>query len=229
MIKLKNIYKKFKYQKLFDDLNLEIPKNKLTFIVGKSGSGKSTLLNLIAGIDKPDKGKIIFEANSKPLVDLIFQEFNLIQNLSVKNNIKIGNHIKGDDFSSTEFEQDIKNLDLKNEIQKEKTKNISGGEKQRVAILRAITRKSSIILADEPTGNLDTTNSENIFNILKKESLSKTVVVVSHDLESAKKYADRIIYLADGKIEKTEINDRSDKTITTKEETIPYDKPSKNK
>jgi len=182
------------------------------FIVGKSGCGKSTLLNIIGGIEKPTNGKVFINninLNTMKssemdyyrgnLIGFIFQEYNLIGHLSVKENLKIANDIKGKIIT----EQDINNvlskvglLNFANHLPEE----MSGGQQQRVAIARAILKEPQIILADEPTGNLDSATGKDIFNLLKDLSLTKLVIVVSHDIENAQQYGDGIVELKDGKI-----------------------------
>ncbi|AJR12290.1 ABC transporter ATPase [Mesomycoplasma dispar] len=200
MIKIENLTKKIDNKFIFDNLNLEIPLNKITFVIGRSGIGKSTLINLIAGFTKKDSGKIsFFDENGseleKPLVDVVFQDFNLIESLSIKNNILIANHILNRESDDLEIQQAANFIGIETNKLDQVAKNLSGGEKQRAAFLRSLSRKSDFILLDEPTGNLDHENSIALLDLLVKASESKTILIVSHDLELAKQYADQIINL----------------------------------
>lgn len=200
MIKVKNLTKKIDNKFIFNNLNLEIPLNKITFVIGKSGIGKSTLINLIAGFTKKDSGKIsFFDKNGseleRPLVDVVFQDFNLIESLSIKNNILIANHILNRESNDLEIQQAANSIGVETNKLDQLAKNLSGGEKQRAAFLRSLSRKSDFILLDEPTGNLDHENSIALLDLLVKASESKTILIVSHDLELANQYADQIINL----------------------------------
>lgn len=216
MIELKNVSKTYKSKKgvttrALSKINLKFGNNGLVFIVGKSGSGKSTLLNLIGGLDSCDEGKIIVDnkeissLKEKELdlyrnsyVGFIFQEFNLLEEFNVKENIEISLKLQNitDDKS---IDNILDNVDLKN-LGSRNINELSGGQKQRVSIARALIKKPKLILADEPTGNLDRKSSNQIFEILKNISKDELVIVVSHDIESANIYADRIIRIEDGKI-----------------------------
>ena len=205
MIELKNVTKIYKSKKnlptkVLDDVNLKVGNNGMIFIVGKSGSGKSTLLNLLGGLDSVTSGDIIidnkkmsrfktsdYDSYRNNYVGFIFQDYNNLDELTVLENITLNEEEKTK-------EMDI--YDLKNR----KMNELSGGEKQRVAIARALFKDSKIILADEPTGNLDSKNAKNIMEILKKISNEKLVIVVTHDIEFAKIYADN--YLSAYKLQK---------------------------
>ena len=231
MIELKNVSKTYKSKKATNttalkNISIKFPEKGLVFILGKSGSGKSTLLNVIGGLDKYDEGEVIingkstiefkekdFDAFRNTYMGFIFQEYNLLENYSIEQNIKLPlelQHIKATD---EEVKNALKQVDLEN-ISKRKTNELSGGQKQRVAIARALIKNPEIILADEPTGNLDTETSEQIWNILKNLSKDKLIIVVSHDAESAQKYADRIIQIKDGSI--ISDNGNNDTTNTQK-------------
>ncbi|WP_406823208.1 ATP-binding cassette domain-containing protein [Mesomycoplasma hyopneumoniae] len=199
MIKIKNLSKKIAHRLILNKINLEIPSNKITFVIGKSGIGKTTLINLIAGFTKKDEGEILFFKDGKeeknPLIDVVFQDFNLIEQLSVKNNILIGNSLIQKETNLNLLEKSASFLNIQSSKLKQKTNDLSGGEKQRVAILRAFSRNSDFILLDEPTGNLDRENGIAVFESLKKLSSNKTILVVSHNLEMARLYADQIIHI----------------------------------
>ncbi|QLG43162.1 ATP-binding cassette domain-containing protein [Mesomycoplasma hyopneumoniae] len=205
MIKIINLNKKDANKWIFKKINLVIPANKLVFIVGAAGIGKSTLINLIAGFTKKDEGEILFFKDGKeeknPLIDVVFQDFNLIEQLSVKNNILIGNSLIQKEFNQNLLEKSANFLNIQSSKLKQKTNDLSDGEKQRVAILRAFSRNSDFILLDEPTGNLDRENEIAVFESLKKLSKNKTILVASRNLDLAKKYADQIIHLKNNSVE----------------------------
>ncbi|MDW2933295.1 ATP-binding cassette domain-containing protein [Mesomycoplasma ovipneumoniae] len=235
MIKIENLTKKINNKFIFNNLNLEIPLNKITFVIGKSGIGKSTLINLIAGFTKKDKGKISFfdrdgSELEKPLVDVVFQDFNLIESLSIKNNILIANHILNRESDDLEIQQAANSIGIETNKLDQIAKNLSGGEKQRAAFLRSLSRKSDFILLDEPTGNLDHENSIALLDLLVKASENKTILIVSHDLELANQYADQIINLEDLSVNVIEnnkqINVESKNKHSNLISTLTYKKPS---
>ncbi|MDW2924293.1 ATP-binding cassette domain-containing protein [Mesomycoplasma ovipneumoniae] len=222
MIKIENLTKKIDNKIIFDNLNLDIPSRKITFIIGKSGIGKTTLINLIAGFTKKDSGKISFlDENGteikKPLVDVVFQDFNLITNISSENNILIANNVINRLLDPKELEQQAKYVSIESQQLKQNANNLSGGEKQRIAILRSLSRDSDFILLDEPTGNLDFENGISVFENLKNIAKNKTILVVSHNLEFAKKYADKIICIEKGKISEENI-DKSEENLAINNE-----------
>lgn len=217
MIEIKNVTKIYKSKKgvnttALSNINLMLPDKGMVFIVGKSGSGKSTFLNVLAGLDKYNAGEIIVNGKSfnkfknkdydiyrNTYVGFIFQEFNLLDEYNVYENIELSMNLQKKKASKDLIDNVLSEVGLSN-IGKRKTNELSGGQKQRVSIARALIKSPKIILADEPTGSLDSKTSEQIFNLLKDISKDKLVVVVSHDLESAKIYADRIIHFSDGKV-----------------------------
>ena len=216
MIEIRNLTKIFKSKKhsrciALDNISFKLPDKGFTFIVGKSGSGKTTLLSLIGGLDNITSGEIIINGNNlekfnaseyasyrNSNIGFIFQDYHLIDDLTVKDNIKLALDLKGIENDNLILEA-LKNVDLAG-YENRFPKELSGGQKQRVAIARAIVKNPSIILADEPTGNLDSFTTKSILELLKKLSKDKLVLIVSHDENDAKIYADRIIELADGKI-----------------------------
>lgn len=201
MIKLENVSKSYD-RLVLNNVNLCFGDIGLVCLLGESGSGKSTLLNLIAGFDKPDKGSIYINGKNidsykidyyhQNIVSVIFQNYNLIESLNVYDNVGLNKNKTGVD----------KVLDLLNisKLKKKRVKFLSGGEAQRCAIARCLLSDSKIVLADEPTGALDSVNSVKIMKILKKVSRERLVIVVTHNEELAKKYADNIIRIKDGSI-----------------------------
>lgn len=193
--------------------NLSISKGEFVAIVGKSGSGKSTLLHMIGGLDFPTQGKVfvkgkdIFSLKEDDLavfrrkkVGFIFQAFNLVSSINVWENIVLPIGLDGRNLD-VEFVQDIvKTLGLENKKQN-LPNTLSGGQQQRVAIARAIASKPDIILADEPTGNLDSKTSDEVMGLLKMsaQKYGQTLVMITHDEEIAQ-IADRIILIEDGKV-----------------------------
>ena len=195
--------------KALKGVDLKLPNTGLVFIIGKSGSGKSTLLNLIAGLDKPTAGQILFNGkdvckfNEKQLdeyhysnIGFIFQNYCLIDEMSVEANIAMGlkekpKHIK------LQIQQALDDVALSG-IAKKRVKHLSGGQKQRIAIARALIKDPPVLLCDEPTGNLDRQSSEDVLKILKRRSRTSLVLVVSHNLPEAYRFADRIITLSKG-------------------------------
>ncbi|NLK12040.1 MAG: ATP-binding cassette domain-containing protein [Candidatus Phytoplasma sp.] len=203
MFKLKKVYKEYqnKDSKLIalNDVNLDFPDKGLVFIVGKSGSGKSTLLNILGGLERPTSGKVTFKDKAiddsdfrKYVSSFVFQDFNLLYDLSLKENLAITGEKKEEEIDRI--------LNIVGLINKKGTKvrYLSGGEKQRLAIARALAKKFDVMLLDEPTGNLDSKNSETVFNLIKMISLDKLVLTVTHDYESALKYGDYLIEIHDG-------------------------------
>ena len=211
---LKNISKIYEYKGFskvaLDNISLTLPDNGLIFILGKSGSGKSTLLNIIGGIDRATTGSIIIsqnkleDLNDKDLANyrnsycgFVFQEYNLIENLNVYDNVKLALDLKGikDNLVTTYLNK----VGLYN-FEKKKISECSGGEKQRIAIARALIKEPKLILCDEPTAALDSKNSYKLLDILKDLAKDRLIIIVSHNNELANKYADHIIKLKDGKI-----------------------------
>ena len=217
MIELLNVNKtytsKAKIQvKALDHVNLQFNSKGLTFILGKSGSGKTSLLNIIGGLDSANSSKIFI--NGKELkrfdertcaeyrnsyIGFVFQEYNLMNNLNVYENIALSLQLQKKEVKDEIIQKVLEEVDLKG-LEKRQLDELSGGQKQRVAIARALVKDPVILLADEPTGNLDSETSTQIFELFKKLSQNKCVIVVSHDAEYAHQYADRIIELSDGHV-----------------------------
>lgn len=216
MLEIRNLSKTYKLKKntikALDHISLSIQEKGMVFILGKSGSGKSTLLNVIGGLDQFDEGEIIidgksskdfktrdFDAYRNTYIGFIFQEYNIIDHLSVKDNIALALQLQGKKADQETIDQILKQVDLKDQKNR-KPNELSGGQLQRVAIARALIKNPQIIMADEPTGALDSHTGKQVFDTLKQLSKEKLVLIVSHDREFAKQYGDRIIELADGKI-----------------------------
>lgn len=197
--------------KALKSTNLEIESGEFVTIVGKSGSGKSTLLHLLAGLDNPSAGEVfindvnIYELGEVELskfrrrkIGFIFQFFNLIPILSVEENIKFPILMDGKTVDREYIDELMEKLGVK-ERKKHLPQELSGGQQQRTAIARALINKPSIIFADEPTGNLDSKNSEEVLELLIStiKKYNQTLVMITHDMNIAKK-ADRIITISDG-------------------------------
>ena len=203
-----------------DGVDLTINRGEFVAIVGPSGSGKSTLLHIIGGVDSPNDGKVYIDGNdiskysSKELalfrrrkVGLIYQFYNLIPNLSVRHNIELPLKLDKRKVSEKDLADIVKKLGIESKMDSFPNE-LSGGQQQRVAIARSLIYNPSIILADEPTGNLDRQNSKEIIDIFKyfNKTLNQTIILITHDEEIALR-ANRIITVVDGKIVGDEINE----------------------
>ena len=213
MIVVKNLTKVYKTKgrevRALDNVSFTLPNSGMVFIVGKSGSGKSTLLNMISGLDKFTSGQIVSGGNSletmnssarekylSSYIGYVFQDYRLIEDFTVRQNVALAADISDSGRSPDEYIRLVGLEGYENRLPKE----LSGGQKQRVAIARALVKNPKVILADEPTGNLDQATTEEILDLLKEISKRTLVLIVSHNLRDADAYADRIIELADGKI-----------------------------
>jgi len=203
-----------------DKVNLTIERGEFIAIVGPSGSGKSTLLHLIGGVDTPTRGSIYIEGtdiskySSKELalfrrrkVGLIYQFYNLIPNLTVKHNIELPLKLDNRHVDKETMGKIVSKLGLESKLNNFPSE-LSGGQQQRVAIARSLIYSPSIVLADEPTGNLDRENSQEIIEILKyyNRTLKQTIILITHD-ENIALQADRVITIVDGKIVGDECNE----------------------
>ena len=196
-----------------DDVSFSVEQGEFVAIVGASGSGKSTLLHLLGGVDRPTKGKVfvggknIYELDDDKLaifrrreVGLIYQFYNLIPILNVVENITLPLDLDNRKADKEQLNELIKLLGLSN--RKDHLPNeLSGGQQQRVSIGRALVTHPAVVLADEPTGNLDSKSSEEIINLLKKSNVEykQTIIMITHNMELAKA-ADRVIVIEDGRI-----------------------------
>jgi putative ABC transport system ATP-binding protein len=206
---------------VLNGISFGIKKGEFVSIVGPSGSGKSTLLNIIGALDRPTVGKVfindidIFSLNDyeiallrNNLIGFIFQSYNLINRTTVLKNVEIPGILAGMK-KNERIDRALKLLDILGIKDKAKTSpsNLSGGQQQRVAIARAIMNNPAVILADEPTGNLDTKTGQDVFNLLKMLSnkFRRTIIMVTHNPDLSKA-TDRVIHLKDGIIEKEAIN-----------------------
>ena len=217
MLEVKNVVKTYRSKtgesvKALDNVSVAFPETGMVFILGKSGSGKSTLLNVIGGLDSYDSGEFIikgksskdfggsdFDAYRNTFIGFIFQEYNVLDEFTVGANIALALELQGKKATSEKINEILAKVDLLS-FAKRKPNELSGGQKQRVAIARALVKDPQIIMADEPTGALDSNTGKQIFDTLKKLSEEKLVLIVSHDRDFAERYADRIIELSDGKI-----------------------------
>ena len=203
-----------------DGINLEIERGEFVAIVGPSGSGKSTLLHIIGGVDNPNDGKVYIDGNdisnytSKELayfrrrkVGLIYQFYNLIPNLTVRHNIELPLKLDKNKIETELFDDIVNKLGIEDKLDSFPSE-LSGGQQQRVAIARSLIYRPSIILADEPTGNLDRKNSKEIIEIFKyfNRTLKQTIILITHDEEIALQ-TKRIITIVDGKIVGDERNE----------------------
>jgi putative ABC transport system ATP-binding protein len=226
MIKLKNVTKIYKMGEeviyALKSVDLEIKDGEFVSIMGPSGSGKSTLLNIIGCLDKPTKGEVYIDNIKTDDLDddeltkirrdkigFVFQQFNLIPLLTALENVELPLIFKYRN-SMSEYERRrralecLKMAELDERFASHKPNQLSGGQQQRVAIARALANNPPIILADEPTGALDSKTGEKILRLLKKlNENGKTIIVVTHDINVAR-FGDRIVYLKDGEIEKEE-------------------------
>ena len=196
-----------------DDVSFSVEKGEFVAIVGASGSGKSTLLHLIGGVDRPTSGKIFVDGNDiskmnddklavfrRRQVGIVYQFYNLIPILTVEENITLPCDLDGRGVDRERLEMILDSFGLRAR-RKHLPNQLSGGQQQRTSIARALINNPSLVLADEPTGNLDSKSSEEVMSMLKmcNKSYGQTVIMITHNLDIAKQ-ADRIITISDGKI-----------------------------
>ncbi|WP_429845453.1 ABC transporter ATP-binding protein [Brevibacillus sp. FIR094] len=204
--------------KALDDVSFSVNKGEFVAIIGPSGSGKSTLLHLLGGVDRPTSGKVfvdstdMYSLNETQLaifrrrqIGLIYQFYNLLPILTVEENMQLPLLLDEHQVDQRQFEDLVNTLNLKNRLQ-HLPNQLSGGQQQRVSIGRALMNQPAIILADEPTGNLDSKNSTEIIDLLKmfNKTYQQTLIMITHD-ERIALQADRIIAIEDGKIARDEV------------------------
>lgn len=223
ILKVENLYKIYgkgeNEVKAVDNVSFSVEKGEFVAIIGASGSGKSTLLHLIGGVDRPTSGKVFIDGKDiytldddnlaifrRRQVGLIYQFYNLIPILNVEENITLPCNLDGKEVDKNKLDELLKTLKLENR-RKHLPNELSGGQQQRVSIGRAIINSPAIMLADEPTGNLDSKASEEIISLLRlsNKKYNQTVIVITHDEKIALE-ADRVITIDDGKIIKDEKN-----------------------
>ncbi len=224
-IQLDSVTKDYPLTRALDGVSVQFPASGMVFIKGESGCGKTTLLNLLGGLDSPSEGTIAFEGKitkdfdrkqwddyRNRRISFVFQDYNLLDEMTVADNISLGLDIQ--DQYLSEQEKTVRIAEVLDFVglpgfAMRKVSEMSGGQKQRVAIARAVAKQSCVILADEPTGNLDSENSRMILALLKKVSEKHLVIIVTHDVAAAIEYGDRIITISDGRIiEDLEISNR---------------------
>ena len=221
MIKLKDVKKHYQMGetivKAVDGISIEICKGEFVAIMGPSGSGKSTAMNLVGSLDVPTMGRIFLDGEDVSTlsesdlaqvrgrkIGFIFQSFNLIPNLTAKENVMIPMMFQGIDFE----ERQVKAVALLDSVDLEDRMDhypgeLSGGQRQRVAIARSLANDPEVVLADEPTGNLDTKTGEIVLKFLNRlNKEGRTIIMVTHDADLAVKYADVVYWLKDGKVDK---------------------------
>lgn len=196
-----------------DDVSFSVEKGEFVAIVGASGSGKSTLLHLIGGVDRPTSGKIFVDGNDiskmnddklavfrRRQVGIVYQFYNLIPILTVEENITLPCDLDGRGVDRERLEMILDSFGLRAR-RKHLPNQLSGGQQQRTSIVRALINNPSLVLADEPTGNLDSKSSDEVMSMLKmcNQSYGQTVIMITHNLDIAKQ-ADRVITISDGKI-----------------------------
>lgn len=217
MLEIRHLTKVYKTKggsdtKALDDVSISFGETGLVFLLGKSGSGKSTLLNLAGGLDAPTGGEVVvmgkssqdftgsdFDSYRNTFVGFIFQEYNVLNEFSVEDNVALALELQGKPKDRQKIAEILRSVELE-QYAKRKPNTLSGGQKQRIAIARALVKDPQIIMADEPTGALDSATGRQVFDTLKKLSENRLVIVVSHDREFAEIYGDRIVELSDGKI-----------------------------
>lgn len=230
LINISNVWKKYDMGEtepliVLQEINLDIKQGEFVAITGPSGSGKSTMLNIVGALDKPSWGNVLLsgkdislmtESNLAVLrgktIGFIFQQFNLLKNLTALQNVMLP--MEAIDiprkYAGDRAKELLGMLGLSDRLN-HKPNQLSGGQQQRVAIARALSNDPEVILADEPTGNLDSKTGQFVMDFLgKMNDKGKTVILITHDIELVK-YAKKIVHIKDGKIEKIEINGRKKK------------------
>ena len=215
ILKTENLWKIYRSGSLdvaaLKGVNVQVFPGEFVAVMGPSGCGKSTLLHVIGGLARATRGKVFLDGNDmaelgdagrtqlrKHKVGFVFQRFNLLPTLDARGNIALAQHIHGDGFDPHRFEVVTRMLGLTERL-KHRPSELSGGEQQRVALARAIINEPKIVLADEPTGNLDTKNSESVLGLLRQlnHELGQTIVMITHNPEAAA-YGNRVLHMRDG-------------------------------
>ena len=216
MLEIRNATKIYRSEKVcvraLDGVSLKFPETGIVFLLGRSGCGKTTLLNALGGLDFLDEGDVLIDGRSlrklsradrdayrNTHVGVVFQEFQLLSDFSAAENIALALRLQGKQADPKEIDLVLERVGLAG-LGARRPEELSGGQKQRVAIARALMKNPRVILADEPTGALDSETGTQIFDLLRDLSKEKLVVVVTHDEDFAKRYADRIIRLSDGRV-----------------------------
>lgn len=222
MLSIKNLEKIYEPRngirvRALKGITLDFPEKGFVFIQGKSGSGKSTLMHLLGGLDRPTGGEIIvagrssknfskkdFDGYRNNHVGFVFQEYNLINHYTAGANVALALELQGKKVTRSEVDAVLREMELVdddgNTLYDRRVNELSGGQKQRIAIARALIKDPQILLADEPTGALDSQTGTELYELFKRLSSNKLIIIISHDVESAKKYGDRIIELKDGDV-----------------------------
>jgi putative ABC transport system ATP-binding protein len=217
ILKTENLWKVYRSGRLdvpaLSGINFEVLPGEFVSIMGPSGCGKSTLLHVIGGLTQATRGRVLLDGNDlssmtdaartllrRHKVGFVFQRFNLLPTLDARHNITLAQHIHGNGFDPHRLEAVIALLGL-SERMNHKPSELSGGEQQRVALARAIVSEPKIVLADEPTGNLDTKSSEVVLALLRRlnKELGQTIVMITHNPEAAT-YGNRVLHMRDGMV-----------------------------
>jgi putative ABC transport system ATP-binding protein len=217
ILKTENLWKVYRQGKVdvpaLRGVSIEIMAGEFVSIMGPSGCGKSTMLHIIGGLAQASRGRVLLDGNDlttmsdsertllrRHKVGFVFQKFNLLPTLDAYHNIALAQHIHGNGFDPHRFEVVAQLLGLSGRL-KHKPSELSGGEQQRVALARAIVGEPKIVLADEPTGNLDTKSSEAVLNLLRSlnKDLGQTIVMITHNPEAAE-YGNRVLHMRDGEV-----------------------------
>ena len=214
MIKVSKIEKRYRDVVALQECNLEFAERGLVCLTGESGSGKTTFLNIVGMLDSPTSGNVLYNGESldterkksdyrRNNVSFVFQDAVMFEQLNVKENILASLKVNGLEYDEKFFYETVEQLKIR-ELLDRKVNELSAGQKQRIVIARSLMKKPQILLADEPTGNLDEENTENVFEVLKSISKNILVIVVTHNENVAKKYANRLIKINYGKIVRDE-------------------------
>jgi ABC-type lipoprotein export system ATPase subunit len=224
MLRVESVYKSFGNQRVIADFSMNLKKGDIVGITGETGSGKSTLLNIVSGYEKSDKGEIFFsskpyskfkekEVNDfrKKKIAFMFQKCNLIEEFSVEDNIKLS--LSFDRTKYHKIDEYLKKTGLL-DLKKQKVSKLSGGEKQRVALIRALVKDFEILVCDEPTGSLDDTNSKIILDLIKEECANKIVIIVSHKSSVVDKYCNCVYHYSFESMKFIQVKENSVKAAT---------------